>query len=305
MRVSLTLAMSFSTPCLPKAPTIVTALAHGIDERTRTLNEAEHEAACHASEACFYYVPDCGCGVSRWVGDDARGVYDFDRYSFPGAGYHGTDATSSPPFGAGDLARISRMPLLSSEDCASMITEAEVSTGWTGGSRTASYARRAGTSHSIVGLPRALSVVNKQLLPRLLPAAVGTFPAAFSHASSLRLLGAQIVKYNASAGQRELGMHRDGPVLTATVALNNPREYDGGGTLVEALGCSAASRIDHSAAEASAAFRVETGHAVLHPGGCATTLHMLSISCCRRIVRYLRPTSASRCSAVCGTAGRR
>ena len=30
-------------------------------------------------------------------------------------------------------------------------------------------------------------------------------------------------------------MHRDGPLVTATITLNPRDEYDGGGTLIEAL----------------------------------------------------------------------
>ena len=82
--------------------------------------------------------------------------------------------------------------------------------------------------------------------------------------ADIRLQEARLVKYNATAGQTELGMHRDGPVVTATVALNAPQEYEGGGTLIEALGT--AGQPANGAPDSAAAFRVERGCAVLHPG---------------------------------------
>lgn len=38
------------------------------------------------------------------------------------------------------------------------------------------------------------------------------------------------MKYNASAGQRQLLPHRDGSVFSFNIALNDDNEYDGGGT---------------------------------------------------------------------------
>jgi len=51
-------------------------------------------------------------------------------------------------------------------------------------------------------------------------------------------------------------MHRDGPLVTATITLNRRDEYDGGGTLIEALAAGSDSGVQ----------RVERGHVVLHPG---------------------------------------
>lgn len=70
----------------------------------------------------------------------------------------------------------------------------------------------------------------------------------------------RLVKYNASASQTQLGMHRDGPLVTATIALNRDDEYDGGGTLIEA----AAEARDGGGS--GGVQRVRRGHVVLHPG---------------------------------------
>jgi len=54
-------------------------------------------------------------------------------------------------------------------------------------------------------------------------------------------------------------MHRDGPLVTATIALNRGDEYDGGGTLIEAL-------MGAGGGGDGAVQRVGRGHVVLHPG---------------------------------------
>lgn len=82
-----------------------------------------------------------------------------------------------------------------------------------------------------------------------------TFPHGCGSAS-LRVSDARLVKYNSSASQTQLGMHRDGPLVTATVTLNRCDEYDGGGTLIEALAGGSDSGVQ----------RVDRGHVVLHPG---------------------------------------
>ena len=227
--------------------------------KSRSLNEAEHLEACDASERRFSHAPP--------EGEGARAVVDFDRYSFPGDGYQGTDATPPAPFGDGDLARVSRTPLLTASECMALVAEADCQDdAWCSGSRTAQYAARAGSSISVAQLPTALRLVNERLLPALLPAIGIAFPTAFRDVSSLRLQEARLVKYNASAGQTELGMHRDGPVVTASVALNSPDEYGGGGTLIEALDRAGRGTGAGGAAHPSAAFRPGRGCAVLHPG---------------------------------------
>ena len=220
-----------------------------LDDATRMRNEAEHNEECEASESRFFHSP-ASATTSPPV--------EFDCYSFPGPSYLGADALPPDNFGADELARVSLTPLLSADECASMIADAEAHASWHTAGRSAHYASRAGASVSILDLPDALALVNERLLPALLPALGDAFPTGMLNAD-IRLQEARLVKYNATAGQTELGMHRDGPVVTATVALNAPQEYEGGGTLIEALS-------KRGAPDAAAAFRVERGCAVLHPG---------------------------------------
>lgn len=54
--------------------------------------------------------------------------------------------------------------------------------------------------------------------------------------AALRVSDAFVVKYDASAGQRQMAPHRDGAVFSFNVALNDLDEYEGGGTYFRALG---------------------------------------------------------------------
>ena len=188
------------------------ALVADLDEDTRRLNEASHRDACEASEGSFFHLKKPTGDSCRTPSEcSPRTPIEFDCYSFPGDGYRGTDAYPPTPFGPDQMARVSRTALLTAAECASIVDEAEASGAWSAGGRSAHYAARAGSSFSITDLPGSLRLLNEWLLPALLPAVDDAFPAAFAAgASSLRLLEARLVKYNASAGQTELGMHRDG-----------------------------------------------------------------------------------------------
>lgn len=93
----------------------------------------------------------------------------------------------------------------------------------------------------------------------------------------LRVRGvfAFVVKYNATAGKRELRQHRDGAVFSFNVALNGLGGYEGGGTSFPLLGAQAYGPAGHQVTKGSpagaqlraAAWRPphRRGHAV-HPG---------------------------------------
>ena len=68
----------------------------------------------------------------------------------------------------------------------------------------------------------------------------------------LRVSDAFVVKYNASAGQRQMAAHRDGALFSFNVALNGLDEYEGGGTYFRTLGTN---------------LRSEKGHVLAHMSG--------------------------------------
>ena len=101
--------------------------------------------------------------------------------------------------------------------------------------------------------------LDSKLEQTLMPAIASAFPYGALKAPHLRVSGASIVKYNATAGQSALGIHRDGPLIAATIALNGADEYQGGGTLIEALSTD-------PMREGSGVLKVDVGHVILHPG---------------------------------------
>ena len=252
-------------------------------DEARAANGRTHAEAISRSEVT--YGPQCcsaTAGTDQWT---------WDSYSFPETAHArstiGIDADALQGFRQDELARVSTVPLVSRGECAAVIAEAEAVGAWESSGQIAHYARRAGSLTPVGDLPCTLEWLRDDLLAnRLFPAIRSALPSL--EQARLRLSDARLVKYNASAGQDSLGMHRDGPLVTATVALNPPTEYDGGGTLIEALigqslmdrrtasrrTSSAPTTItqtveqssDEEAAGASASLRVEAGHVILHPG---------------------------------------
>lgn len=163
-----------------------------------------------------------------------------------------------PPFTDDELARVSLDPILSTEECQEIIDECENHYyGWgRSQERYGTAAERVGHMLKLEDLSRTYSLVNFDLLPRLFPAIIQAFPTleAVTTAEKLRLGGSRVVKYDASEGRVELGMHRDGLLVTANVALNAPDEYTGGGTIVD------------GANVFNDPIRLDRGHVLLHPG---------------------------------------
>jgi len=61
-----------------------------------------------------------------------------------------------------------------------------------------------------------------------------------------------VVKYNATAGQRELKPHRDGSLLSFNIALNDLKQYENGGTWFDSM---------------QSALRSDRGHLLSHASG--------------------------------------
>ncbi len=243
-----------------KSSTILTSFRRQIEE-ARIESELEHQAECKRSEDLFFYHTTCtssaNYGVS--VGDcdeeqiiyNQQEVWEFESFSFP---FRSTDdwtpqsdnlvsaidAKPPYPFTQYDLARVSKIPLFTEKECSSIINEAEFLGQWRNAQSQASYAKNASTFYQIrkEQLPQTKQWLDKKLKSLIYPIVSSTFShiPSLSDVTKLRCSAASIVKYNATAGQTSLGLHRDAPLLALTIPLNSLDEYHGGGTFIEALG---------------------------------------------------------------------
>lgn len=163
------------------------------------------------------------------------------------------------PFGLDDLARVSRRPLFTPEECQILIDEADGisedknTKEWIeGGARYGTPSDRVGALMPLERMPKSFKLINEKLLPQIFGSVLKAYDCCANHPSDLRLGGARVVRYDAAANQVELGMHRDFLALTVNIALNDPAEFEGGGTVVEAL--------------SETPIRLQKGHALIHPG---------------------------------------
>jgi hypothetical protein len=159
-----------------------------------------------------------------------------------------------PPFKSSDLAKTSQTPILTADECRNIICECETHYyGWGGSNeRYGTPSNRVGYMLPLENLSFSYTFVNFELLPRLFPAISLAFSDSLTiNPENLRLGGCRVVKYDAADGHVELGMHRDGLLVTANIALNDLDEYEGGGTIIEGL---------------KNPIRLPMGNALLHPG---------------------------------------
>lgn len=150
------------------------------------------------------------------------------------------DSKPPYPFTQHDLAKVSKVPLFTKKECSSIIDEAETLGQWRNAQSQASYAKNASTFYQIrkEQLPQTKQWLDEKLKGVIYPIMSSTFShiPSLADVSKLRCSAASIVKYNATAGQTSLGLHRDAPLLALTIPLNGLDEYHGGGTFIEALG---------------------------------------------------------------------
>lgn len=185
------------------------------------------------------------------------------QYSYPLADNdYSQENYPRPPFGMNDLLRISLHPLLSDEECQILIDEADETTSqrvWIeGNARHGTQSDRVGALLPLERLPNSNKLISEELLPKLFQSVVDAFECLQNNNGEkgrwddLRIGGARVVRYEKAKGQVELGMHRDSLSLTVNIALNDPNEYENGGTIVEAI-------------STETPIRLQKGHALLHP----------------------------------------
>ena len=256
------------------------------DEAIIARNKQKHQEAIKKSEETFYgyYHPDGFTefnadymSPSTWISyslEDEKEI--IMEGSFPSSAFLPAQQGNNnvwntflqldkriipPPFKSpNDLAKTSQTPILTHQECSNIISECENHYfGW-GNSheRYGTPSNRVGYMLPLENLSFTYTFVNFELLPRLFPAISSAFFVSGNshsdvtiHPENLRLGGCRVVKYDAADGHVELGMHRDGLLITANIALNDVDEYTGGGTIIEGL---------------NEPIRLSRGHVLLHPG---------------------------------------
>jgi len=146
--------------------------------------------------------------------------------------------------------------LLSQEECSAIIAEAEAVNDWGKSFSHASKDQEASMPDRVKvdSLPSTLSWLSGVLARRVCPAVESAFPEfSQARAHNLRLYQASVLRYDAETAAGPVGtpVHQDFSFLTLTVPLNDPGEYQGGGTWIEALQC---------------ALRPAQGHCLAHSG---------------------------------------
>ena len=229
-----------------------------LSPHTLRINKERHESAVLACEDLYpwYNFTD-----SDFKAAGPSIVEDWKEYSHNYEHENYDHALHRPnfPFGLDDLARVSSQPLLKPEECQVLMDEADSMNEeikerkWIeGGARYGTPSDKVGALMPLERLSKSFELINEQLLPRISASVVKAFDCCADHPSDLRIGGARVVRYDAAAGQVELGMHRDFLAVTVNIALNDPMEFEGGGTVVEAF--------------STKPIRLQQGHALIHPG---------------------------------------
>ena len=140
----------------------------------------------------------------------------------------------------------SRGPVLTAEACTELvgaIEEHAAASGW--GSRYSHQSRSLECHVEVLPVP-ARALFDDALRTTLLPAVAHQLDVP---ASTVRVYNALAVKYDAAKGLDSMEVHTDSGLATVNIALNAPRDFDGGGTWFQDGGTS---------------HRLERGHALLH-----------------------------------------
>lgn len=166
-------------------------------------------------------------------------------------------------------------PLMSESQCAAIIAAAEESAEARGGWTTSRHYGVPTTDVPVADVPAALAAFRECWARSLAPALAGLFPDAVegAPASRLRVHDAFVVRYD-SAERRGLPRHRDEAQVSATLALNAPPAYEGGGTHFPALGRA----VDAGHVGGAVLFE---GGAVEHAGAATTkgTRYVIAVFC--------------------------
>jgi superkiller protein 3 len=132
-----------------------------------------------------------------------------------------------------ELIRVTTEPLLTSEECDGIIflVEEHFQGNWT----KLPSGRYEIAGSWIKDVPTVKEKFNTLLKEKLFPSLASLFPDVVRDASDLRIQSAYIFKYTPESGEKT-DMHMDSSLLSFTILLNDPQEFEGGGTFYESLG---------------------------------------------------------------------
>lgn len=179
------------------------------------------------------------CNSKPWA-DTKRFVKKQDRdTSFPSAWTWPAGENIADPE---RMVAVAENMLVSKEECAAIIAEAEAVAQWTKSFPHASKEREASMPdrEKVDVLPVTLKWLRPTLARRLCPAIELAFPGCHAaKAQNLRLYQATVLRYDAdvcdTAGPISTPVHQDFSFMTMTIPLNSPDDYHGGGTWIHPL----------------------------------------------------------------------
>lgn len=124
-------------------------------------------------------------------------------------------------------------PVISKEDCAWVVRQAEAAAEERGGWGTQRHYSVPTTDLALHSIPEVRAWFNELIQSDLFPMICKQYHRP--HPCALRVHDVFIVKYDAAQGQRSLPVHVDQSSYSFTIALNGVSEYEGGGTWFEDL----------------------------------------------------------------------
>ncbi|KAJ8598580.1 hypothetical protein CTAYLR_001709 [Chrysophaeum taylorii] len=151
----------------------------------------------------------------------------------------------------GHLVSHSAKPLFDDRELDAVVDECEERASTTGWS-TSRHLNYPTTDVSLADLPRTLDWFRNDALPSVVyPFLTDSYGFVLPDPRHLRVVDAFVVKYNATNGQTRLEPHRDGSIVSFNIALNDLRDYEGGGTWFEGIQTAIRSPKGHVLAHAS------------------------------------------------------
>jgi Flp pilus assembly protein TadD len=197
-------------------------LSPGRAEELASLNEREHAAECIKVEG------------EAWSGalEPDTDIPQTDKFAIPD--WYLPDLDKELRNNGDVEIHVTKTPLFTKEECEHVIAMADDHAnnagGW-GKIPAGRYDVHGGWVKDIKGVKEWF---DNKLRTRLYPCLRALFPDAAGDGSTLRVQSAYLFKYTAETGAATV-VHVDSGLLSFTIALNEPDQYEGGGTWFESV----------------------------------------------------------------------